>query len=60
MTYHIVVIDSFERMVKLYNYNAAVDLAMHSFIPELRAKAWNRAVELGKELGLVKEELQDG
>lgn len=45
----------FMRMVKLYNYNAAVDLAMHSFVPEIRESAWAQAVELGKELGLVKE-----
>jgi hypothetical protein len=48
-----------ERRIKLYDYNTAVDLSMHSFVPSIRAMAHERAVRLGKELGLIDEELQD-
>lgn len=50
-------LSDFDRALKLYNYNAAVDIAMHSFVPSIREAAWERAVRLGKELGLI-EELQ--
>lgn len=46
-----------EKSIKLYNYNAAVDLAVHSFVPSIREAAQERAVQLAKELGMI-EELQ--
>lgn len=41
-----------DRSLALFHYNAAVDLAMHSFIPEIRTASWKRARAIAKELGM--------
>lgn len=50
-------LSEWKRRIALYNYNAAVDLAMHSHIPYVRELMQKRAKELAEEFGL--KELQD-